>query len=67
MRCHRYSEIMVHQKFYGPEEPFWEWRCINCGEVFDSVILENRNGLGKLVMVRNRWTRNERNERRSIL
>jgi hypothetical protein len=63
MKCHRCSGMMVHEKFYGGE-PFWGWKCINCGEVFDPVILENRNGFGKLLMVRNRWIRNRRNIRR---
>ena len=65
MKCHRCSGMMVHEKFYG-NEPFWGWKCIHCGEVFDPVILENRNGFGKLIMER-RWARNGRCVRRSIL
>jgi hypothetical protein len=42
-RCHRCEGIMVYQKFYGPHEHFWGWRCICCGEIVDSLILENRN------------------------
>jgi hypothetical protein len=33
---------MVYEKFYGPHEHFWGWRCIFCGEIIDPVILENR-------------------------
>jgi hypothetical protein len=65
MKCHRCGGIMAHEKFYG-NEPFWGWKCINCGEVFDPVILENRNGFGKLTMQR-RWIRNGRYVRRLVL
>jgi hypothetical protein len=41
-RCHRCKSIMVYQKFYGPDEHFWGWRCIWCGEIVDSLILKNR-------------------------
>jgi hypothetical protein len=34
---------MVHQKFYEPEGQFWGWRCIFCGDIVDSIILENRH------------------------
>jgi hypothetical protein len=64
MKCQRCSGIMIHEKFYGSDEPYWGWKCVYCGEVFDQIILENRNGLGKLVMARNRWARNGRNVRR---
>jgi hypothetical protein len=43
MRCHRCERIMVHQKFYGPHEHFWGWRRIWCGDIVDSLILENRH------------------------
>ena len=42
MKCHRCSNHMVYEKFYGPHEHFWGWRCIFCGEIIDPVILENR-------------------------
>jgi hypothetical protein len=45
MRCHRCESIMVYQKFYGPTEHFWGWRCIWCGDIVDSLILENRGPL----------------------
>jgi len=33
---------MIHEKFYGLEDDFFEWRCIICGEILDPVIIENR-------------------------
>ena len=33
---------MVHDKFYGSQEHFLGWKCLICGEIIDSVILENR-------------------------
>ncbi len=44
-RCHRCESFMVYEKFYGPHEHFWGWRCIWCGDIVDSVILENRNSM----------------------
>jgi hypothetical protein len=66
MNCHRCSGTMVHEKFYGTEEPFWGWRCIYCGEVIDAMILENRSRLGKLAAPR-RGARRGRYLRRIIL
>jgi hypothetical protein len=43
MKCYHCSNDMVYEKFYGPQEHFWGWRCIFCGEIVDPVILENRN------------------------
>jgi hypothetical protein len=45
MKCHRCEGHMVHQKFYGPHEHFWGWRCISCGEIVDQIILENRGSM----------------------
>lgn len=42
MKCHRCGSVMVYEKFYGPHERFFGWRCILCGEIVDQVILENR-------------------------
>jgi len=42
MRCHRCGSVMVCERFYGPDERFFGWRCISCGEIIDQVILENR-------------------------
>jgi hypothetical protein len=42
MKCHRCGSVMVYERFYGPYEYFLGWRCIQCGEIIDQVILENR-------------------------
>jgi hypothetical protein len=42
MNCPRCHGIMAYEKFYGPHEHFFGWRCIYCGEIVDQVILENR-------------------------
>ena len=33
MKCHRCGSVMVYERFYGPEEHFLGWRCIQCGEI----------------------------------
>ena len=45
MKCHRCGGVMVYEKFYGICEHFFGWRCIACGEIFDPVIFENRQGM----------------------
>jgi hypothetical protein len=42
MKCHRCGSVMFYERFYGPDEHFFGWRCILCGEIIDRVILENR-------------------------
>ena len=42
MKCHRCGSMMVREILYGPDESFWGWRCIQCGEILDEMILENR-------------------------
>ncbi len=51
MRCPRCLSVMVFQKFYGPHEHFWGWRCIYCGEILDQTIMENRNDPKRLTRV----------------
>jgi hypothetical protein len=41
-KCLRCSGVMIYDKFYGLQEDFWGWKCLNCGEIVDHVILENR-------------------------
>jgi hypothetical protein len=43
MRCQRCNVVMVNERFYGPGDPFWGWRCVLCGNISDPIILENRN------------------------
>jgi hypothetical protein len=38
---------MTYERFYGPQEHFYGWRCIYCGEILDEVILENRQWFRK--------------------
>ncbi len=45
MNCYRCHSKMVYEKFFGPHEHFWGWRCIFCGEIIDELILENRRWL----------------------
>lgn len=47
MRCKRCGGMMVYEKFYDYDDRdcFWGWRCINCGEVIDEVIIENRSNM----------------------
>jgi len=42
MKCPRCSGVMSYEKFHGSHESFFGWRCINCGDIVDQVILENR-------------------------
>ena len=41
-KCQRCKGPMVYDKFYGPQEHFWGWKCLICGDIIDPVILENR-------------------------
>jgi len=56
MKCHRCNSVMTYDKFYGPHEYFWGWRCIICGEIVDPVIVENRQltRMGRVPNARNR-------------
>jgi hypothetical protein len=55
---------MVNEKFYGPGDPFWGWRCVYCGEILDPLIFENRNLGRKIVMVGRKRIQNGWEERR---
>jgi len=43
MKCPHCNNSMIYEKFYGPDEYFWGWRCLFCGEIVDDTILENRS------------------------
>jgi hypothetical protein len=45
-KCLRCRGAMVYDKFYGPYEYFWGWKCLICGKIVDPVILENRQLMG---------------------
>ena len=49
MQCQRCNRVMVSERFYGPGDPFWGWRCVLCGNISDPIILENRNQGANLV------------------
>ena len=57
MRCHRCEGAMIYQKFYGPQEHFWGWRCILCGDIIDQTILENSSEFRVSVPATRRWVR----------
>lgn len=42
MKCPHCNSSMIYEKFFGPDEYFWGWRCLFCGEIVDDTILENR-------------------------
>lgn len=40
--CPRCNGRMVRHYFFGREGHFCGWRCVNCGEIMDPVINQNR-------------------------
>ncbi len=65
MKCKRCDGAMAREKFYGPGEPFWGWRCIQCGEIFDLTILTNRAKTITLAEARSSGTSAMKKERRA--
>ncbi|MBS3921160.1 MAG: hypothetical protein KG012_19985 [Deltaproteobacteria bacterium] len=49
MKCFRCGGFMSFEKFYPPgvQPALWGWRCINCGDIIDEVIISNRWIFGK--------------------
>ena len=41
-KCNRCDGMMIYEKIYHEADRFWVWKCVNCGECIDPVILENR-------------------------
>ena len=41
-KCPRCGSTMMCDNFYGPNERVWGWNCLLCGEIIDSIILDNR-------------------------
>jgi hypothetical protein len=41
-KCCRCNGAVIYDKFYGPYEEFWGWKCLMCEEIIDPVILANR-------------------------
>jgi hypothetical protein len=56
MKCLRCNSVMTYDKFYGPDEHFWGWKCVICGEIVDRVVMENRELMrtGRVPNTRNR-------------
>jgi len=48
MKCNRCSGVIIPERVYGYEAIFEGWKCISCGEVFDELVLRNRQRLPKL-------------------
>ena len=45
MNCPRCHGLMVYDRIYDPDEGMMElpiWRCLNCGETVDPLIVKNR-------------------------
>jgi hypothetical protein len=41
-KCLRCGGTVIFDKFYSRHEQFWGWKCLICGEIYDPVILANR-------------------------
>lgn len=45
MNCPRCEGLLMSDQVYNRDEALYVlsvWRCLNCGETFDSMILQNR-------------------------
>jgi hypothetical protein len=45
MNCPRCEGLLMNDQVYNADEALYVlsiWRCLNCGETFDSMILQNR-------------------------
>lgn len=44
MKCERCGGSMIKENFFDSigGGSFWGWKCINCGEVLDRIIVFNR-------------------------
>ena len=42
MKCPRCSGAMVYERFQDMLDLFYAWRCLNCGEIVDPVVVRNR-------------------------
>jgi hypothetical protein len=41
-KCPRCNGAMVYERFQYMLELFYAWRCLNCGEIVDPVVVRNR-------------------------
>ncbi len=56
MHCRRCQGLMIKDHFLDFEGTYGQmwttgWRCVNCGQVYDSVIEQNRPARPELVLV----------------
>lgn len=42
MKCPRCHGSMVYDRFFNHCENYQAWRCINCGQILDGMIVHNR-------------------------
>ncbi len=42
MHCQRCNGPMAFEKFFGPNDSFFGWHCLMCGDILDPVILLHR-------------------------
>lgn len=42
MKCPRCNGAMVYERFQDMLDLFYAWRCLNCGEIVDPVVVRNR-------------------------
>jgi len=42
MHCQRCNGLMAFEKYFGPNDSFFGWRCLMCGDILDPVILLHR-------------------------
>ena len=41
-KCPRCNGAMVYERFQDMLQVFFAWRCLNCGEIVDTVVAQNR-------------------------
>jgi len=41
-KCARCGGAMIFERFQVSMEIFYAWRCLNCGDIMDSVVQKNR-------------------------
>jgi len=50
MNCPRCQGLLISDHLYNKDESLYVlsiWRCLNCGETFDSMIIRNRTNQGR--------------------
>ncbi len=47
MNCQRCRGFMVYERIQESSEVIFSWRCVICGDVYDDVVIKNRELNGK--------------------